>query len=464
MLVPQNASFGLTKNSSTASVTSAGEIVPYDYVITNIGNVTLTNVTLTDNNTDNTPVCVPAQPATLIPAAIINCIAQHTVTLAEFNAGGNLSNTATADSDQTGSVQESLDIPITRLFDPPFGIKDFDESGVPVLRWTMVWINDSNAVALDSEVYDPIPVGTTYLASGPASGYGIPGGAPLLSTDIGVSCTTEAGSVTTTTLCYYEGPTGPNPLGQIVWSGTLGPDPGATNAGNASNEIVITFRVTVDAGITTAENTATIDADLNDDGIINEADGETEVASAQAVWVETPLPRTPETGFAPGVVTSIPDQSAEYTYQPLGNTWIEVPALAVRTSIVGIPIVEDEWDVTWLSGQAGWLQGTAFPSFSGNSVITGHVYLPSGIQGPFINLSQLSWDDKIIVHAFGTQYIYQVRSNKVVKPDDPGILRHEEYSWLTLVTCKGYNEWTDSYNYRVVVRAVLVDIKQDWYH
>jgi len=87
-------------------------VVPYAYVVTNTGNVTLTGVTLADNNTDATPVCVPAQPATLAPGAVMNCTAQHTVTQAEINAGGNLTNTATADSNETGPAQDTLDIPI----------------------------------------------------------------------------------------------------------------------------------------------------------------------------------------------------------------------------------------------------------------------------------------------------------------------------------------------------------------
>ncbi|MGH2607006.1 MAG: hypothetical protein ACRDG5_10485, partial [Anaerolineales bacterium] len=37
----------------------------------------------------------------------------------------------------------------------------------------------------------------------------------------------------------------------------------------------------------------------------------------------------------------------------------------------------------------------------------------------------------------------------------------EERSWLTLITCEGYLEETDSYQGRVAVRAVLVSVETD---
>ncbi len=66
----------------------------------------------------------------------------------------------------------------------------------------------------------------------------------------------------------------------------------------------------------------------------------------------------------------------------------------------------------------------------------------------------------MIVHLSGQQYIYEVRAVKQVKPTDiEAMMRHEELPWLTLITCKGYDEKTDSYRYRVLVRAVLIEVK-----
>jgi len=426
-------SLGLTKNSTTTSVTSIGQVVPYDYVISNTGTVALTGVTLGDDNTDSTPVCAAT---TIAPGAWISCTAQHTVTTAEFNTGGNLTNVATADSNETGPVQATLDIPIVRIFDPPFGIKDYDDSGLPALRWTMVWINDSDATDMLAEIRDPIPAGTTYLD--------------------GLVCTATGDS--TTTSCDFDVPTN-----SIVWTGTIDADSGATNAANANHEVIITFRVTIPDSMTFAENIAVIDADTNGDGIIAGA-GETAVANAQAAWIRSSLPRVPETGFAPDLVTATPTQSREKEYSSYSDVWLEIPSLGIKTNIVGVPVVEEEWDVTWLHDQAGWLSGTAFPSYAGNSVVTAHVYLPSGLPGPFVDLEQMDWDDTIIVHAFGYRYIYKVRSNQIIDPENSRATRHEEYSWLTLLTCKGYNESRDAYNFRVMVRAVLVEVRPDLYH
>jgi LPXTG-site transpeptidase (sortase) family protein len=67
----------------------------------------------------------------------------------------------------------------------------------------------------------------------------------------------------------------------------------------------------------------------------------------------------------------------------------------------------------------------------------------------------------VIIHAWGQRYIYQVRSVTEVRPQDISILSHEDISWLTLVTCQGYDEESDSYRMRVAVRAVLVKVEPE---
>jgi sortase (surface protein transpeptidase) len=41
------------------------------------------------------------------------------------------------------------------------------------------------------------------------------------------------------------------------------------------------------------------------------------------------------------------------------------------------------------------------------------------------------------------------------------VLKHEEDSWLTLITCKTYNEATNKYSSRIAVRATLVNVQAD---
>ena len=109
--INQNPVLSLVKSSTTVEVTAAGQVVPYSYLLSNDGNVTLTGITLVDDNVDAAPVC-PVD--TLAVGETTTCTALHTVTQAEMDAGGNLTNIATADSDQTEPVQDRLDIPINQ--------------------------------------------------------------------------------------------------------------------------------------------------------------------------------------------------------------------------------------------------------------------------------------------------------------------------------------------------------------
>jgi LPXTG-site transpeptidase (sortase) family protein len=171
--------------------------------------------------------------------------------------------------------------------------------------------------------------------------------------------------------------------------------------------------------------------------------------------IDVGTPSLPATGFAPGRVTPI-GEAPSTAYDESGGLVIEIPRLSVNTPIVGVPLGAQGWDLTWLGANAGYLEGTAFPTWSGNSAVTGHVYLPNGEPGPFVNLSQLAWGDEIIVSGFGLRYIYSVREVRQVTAEDLSVLRHEERPWLTLITCKDYDERREMYRTRVVVRAIMV--------
>jgi LPXTG-site transpeptidase (sortase) family protein len=165
----------------------------------------------------------------------------------------------------------------------------------------------------------------------------------------------------------------------------------------------------------------------------------------------------PSTGFAPNQVTDLSNLTRE-AYAVTNGVTVEIPSLGVEIPIVGVPFKNGTWNVSWLGAQAGWLEGTAFPSWNGNSVLTGHVYLANGAPGPFVNLYTLKYGEKVIVHAYGQKYSFEVRSNETVEPNNSSAFKHEERPWLTLVTCKEYDEKTNSYRKRVVIRAVLVSV------
>jgi len=169
----------------------------------------------------------------------------------------------------------------------------------------------------------------------------------------------------------------------------------------------------------------------------------------------------PKTGFAPNMVTRLPEQPAELAYTKMSDLWLEIPSQNVKANIVGVPQSENVWDVKWLGNDAGWLNGTAFPSWEGNSVITAHVMGADGLPGPFAKLQDLKYGEQVIVHMLDQQYVFEIRNKRLVRPDSTAFaFEHlEDHSYLTLITCQDYDPDTDSYRLRRVVRAVLVAVK-----
>ena len=167
----------------------------------------------------------------------------------------------------------------------------------------------------------------------------------------------------------------------------------------------------------------------------------------------------PITGFSPHVITAL-DSIARPIYSSTGIT-LDIPVLKTSTSIVGVKQNASRWDVSWLWHQAGWLEGSAYPTFPGNSVITAHVVTADGKAGPFYRLRYLPLSEYVFIYHGGYRYTYKVMANEVVLPNDKSVFKHEEKSWLTLITCDNYDEATGTYLSRVVVRSVLVDVREE---
>jgi LPXTG-site transpeptidase (sortase) family protein len=67
--------------------------------------------------------------------------------------------------------------------------------------------------------------------------------------------------------------------------------------------------------------------------------------------------------------------------------------------------------------------------------------------------------DKIYMHAYGKIYVYEVQENIKITPHDLSTaFKHEEYSWITLITCEDYNAKIEEYHNRRMVRAVLISV------
>ncbi len=201
----------------------------------------------------------------------------------------------------------------------------------------------------------------------------------------------------------------------------------------------------------------------------------------------------PSTGFAPGKMTTLPKQPEAMAYFDLNdvtasaawqspsptrrllhsakfilslskgsvrndNFMLEIPSLDLELPIVGVPLTAQGWNVTWLDDQAGYLEGTAYPTWAGNTAITAHVWDADNNPGPFVDLHTLGYGDQIIIHAWGLQHIYEVREVMQVKPDNLKALPHSDYDMLTLITCMGYDEASGEYDWRIAVQAVLMNV------
>lgn len=97
----------------------------------------------------------------------------------------------------------------------------------------------------------------------------------------------------------------------------------------------------------------------------------------------------------------------------------------------------------------GWMQGTARPGESGNSVIAGHR------DTFFRHVADLTPGDMIEVERAGRGYFYQVERREIVPPSDTAVLAPTPAPTLTLVTCYP-TYWVGPAPRRLIVQARLL--------
>ena len=109
----QAPALGLDKTADVTTAAAFGDPISYTYVITNRGNITLTDAPrLTDDKIANLN-CAPLPVAGLAPGGSLTCTAVYSVTQADVDAGG-ITNIASVVSDQVPTpVTDSVTVPIT---------------------------------------------------------------------------------------------------------------------------------------------------------------------------------------------------------------------------------------------------------------------------------------------------------------------------------------------------------------
>ncbi len=107
-----NKTYELLVDADDSGDVSLGDTIQYTITATNNGTANLTNVLITDTLL-LTLSCTPAQPAFLEPDESLVCTGTYVVTT-EDDARSYVTNTATADSTQTGPVEDTVTIPVVQ--------------------------------------------------------------------------------------------------------------------------------------------------------------------------------------------------------------------------------------------------------------------------------------------------------------------------------------------------------------
>ncbi len=138
--MPQNPAVMIAKSSNATGTNAAGDVVTYTYDVTNTGNVTLADVTVTDPHGGLSAItCVPAQGSTLAPGATVQCTATYTVTQADVDAG-QIDNTGSVSAEAPGgdpadpgddvTAADALSEPVSPPSPPSIDVAK--QAGVPI--------------------------------------------------------------------------------------------------------------------------------------------------------------------------------------------------------------------------------------------------------------------------------------------------------------------------------------------
>ncbi|WP_175634391.1 DUF7507 domain-containing protein [Pedobacter ghigonis] len=165
-LVPSPA-YTLTKAAANTA-TKAGDVINYNIIFKNTGNVTLTDIALTDANADAGSL-IPANISRVLPGETVSISAKHTVKQSDVNAGG-FSNqvNATAKDPQGNTLTKVSDNPATPaaddatfspiVADPSVRFTKLVASGagvIKVIEYSIQVTNTGNITLTNIVVTDP---------------------------------------------------------------------------------------------------------------------------------------------------------------------------------------------------------------------------------------------------------------------------------------------------------------------
>ena len=129
-----------------------------------------------------------------------------------------------------------------------------------------------------------------------------------------------------------------------------------------------------------------------------------------------------------------------------------IPALALDQEVVTVPAVNGQWDVSALQQRIGWLETTGQkPGDRLAMVFIAHRTISFSTMGPFAKLWTLHVGEEVTYRADGTDYVYRVKYQMEVEPDEIWRLYMEDKHRLLLVTCAEWDYAAWKYGKRLIV-------------
>ena len=155
----QAAGLSIAKSAVDTSFAAAGDTVSYAYVVTNTGNVTITDAITVSDDKIATVNCPALPSGGLLPNATLTCLADYEVTQADIDAGS-VTNIATATDGTTMSAPDEVTVDAGR--DPMLyvtkEVTDLIQVGGPIydIEYTLVMENTGNVTLTNLSLVDDL--------------------------------------------------------------------------------------------------------------------------------------------------------------------------------------------------------------------------------------------------------------------------------------------------------------------
>ncbi len=163
----------ITTDNGVPGAADEGDVITYNVVITNSGNVTLTGLSVVDSLEGRPATTLACAPTTLVPGASATCTSYtYTLTAADAAAGGTLDNVVTATartSNQSSQVVTATGAAVVAINGDPAQVRVVKTASPrdvrvgDLVRYTVVMENTGLVPVTDGTLIDTPPAGFTYV-------------------------------------------------------------------------------------------------------------------------------------------------------------------------------------------------------------------------------------------------------------------------------------------------------------